>query len=101
MVRHRREDFETGRSPHRRQRGSANASTRWTSGPRWLWLRVAFTAARVLLFLAQMLSGLAAILLQKRLLPLVVIRWMLRASYALTRLSFCVLRVCMRRRASR
>ncbi|WP_296737475.1 hypothetical protein [Mesorhizobium sp.] len=64
-------------------------------------MRVAFAAARVLLYLAQMLSGLAALLLQHRLLPLAVIRWMLRVSYALTRVSFCVLRACMRRRASR
>jgi len=105
MVRRNREEFETGRPPRwpsrRKPRGNPNAPAGWAIGARLLWLRVAFVIARVLLYLAQLLSNIAARLLQRRLLPLVFVRWMLKISYASTRLSFCVLRACVGRRASR
>lgn len=97
MVRHYREDFGT-RRPSRHGK-KPDASTPWQREVRRLWLGVAFTAVRVSLRLAQSISHMAAMLLQHDLLPLAVVRWMLRVSYAFTRLSFRILRRCMRGRS--
>lgn len=98
MVRHYREEFDPGRVPPGRPHGRRpKPSAPWQRRLRRLWMVVAFAAVRALLSLAQIASLLAARLLRQRLLPLPPVRWMLRLSYALTRLSFRILRACVRR----
>jgi len=96
MVRHHREEFDPGRVPGWPHRKRSNPPMLRQGGLRRLWVAVAFMAVRALLSLAQLVSRLAARLLRQRLLPLALVRWMLRLSYTLTRLSFCILRACVR-----